>query len=443
MFYRWWIVAPVALFFMVDEFEEDLANHFNWVSLFKVCALSISFALIIWLVELLYRSMKNQERAVQTMDYKRQISLELMGCDDWLELTDRIVRIPADIGPVREACLYLFNAHTHQYDPLSRWVAGSGKTALALEADDVCASCHLQKLPGGKHACAAGMVGLDTADSNLPHCIPLTIGTDSYAMIRFDLQPGMGLTVDQKYIFEQISGEMATALKAGQDRKQLAEIRAAEAGQAERRRVTRFLHDHLGQNMGFLRLKLDQLIVEGPMVMPDLLHKDLSVMLQVANESYDIVRGTIEDIHSRPGLSVTELLRQHVWAVAQQSGLEVEFQVQGQAGGLHVEVQREVFYVFREALSNIVRHARAKHIEIFLAWHESTLDIDIRDDGIGFNPAEIDTAKHFGLGIMADRLASINGQFGLNAQKNTGTLVSLHVPIIVDQRAYAVFSTVV
>jgi signal transduction histidine kinase len=436
MVYRWWIAAPAALFFIVLEIKEDFMLRVDLINILEMSALSIAMVLIGWLLELLYRSVKAQERALKIIDYKRQISLELMGHADWHLLTEQLVRVPSDIAQVRAVCLYLLNPHTKQYDPIKRWSDGS-RHLVGMESDDICDTCLLNKMPGEKHSCGVGMLRQDAVLAELPHCIPLSFAGDVFGMIRFDMQPDKTLTADQTFIFEQISGELAAALKTGLDRKLVAEIQAAEASQAERRKVTRFLHDHLGQNMGFLRLKLDQLIVEGSMVSANMLRKDLAQMLQVANESYDIVRGTIEDIHAQPGLSLTEMLREHAVLVAQQTGLEVRFSVDGQAAPVLADAQRELFYVFREVFSNIVRHAHAKHVDVRLVWQEADLSVLVHDDGIGFNAAEIDTHKHFGLGIMRDRLESIHGRFDFNTVINSGTLVTLRVPINQEDPVFA------
>jgi signal transduction histidine kinase len=152
-------------------------------------------------------------------------------------------------------------------------------------------------------------------------------------------------------------------------------------------------------------------------------------MRNMATDSFNIVRGILETNHIETTPFITSTLREHASKVAQRANLEISFNTTGIAVKISIETQRAVFYAFQEILSNIEKHAQANQVNICAKWDEDFLTITVSDNGVGFNPDAIDQQKHFGLGILYERISQVNGTIELKSAENSGTVVTLSVPI--------------
>ena len=92
-------------------------------------------------------------------------------------------------------------------------------------------------------------------------------------------------------------------------------------------------------------------------------------------------------------------------------------------------IQRQIFFVFREALSNVEKHAQATQADVKMIWGNDDLVIKISDNGKGFIPDSVDSANHFGLRYMKERTELISGKFDLCTAPGEGTRVFLHLPV--------------
>ena len=84
----------------------------------------------------------------------------------------------------------------------------------------------------------------------------------------------------------------------------------------------------------------------------------------------------------------------------------------------------QILQIIRESLYNIVRHSKAQHASVSLAFNEPQLEIQIQDDGIGFD-LEAEHQRHHGLIIMQERAFSLNGQLKLSGAPGEGTLIRI------------------
>jgi two-component system sensor histidine kinase DegS len=87
----------------------------------------------------------------------------------------------------------------------------------------------------------------------------------------------------------------------------------------------------------------------------------------------------------------------------------------------------------QEALTNVLRHANAKKVSVELRQHDSTLELVIRDDGIGFDLNAVhDRIAHglsFGLLSMRERVQLVGGKIEMKSKMNKGTIIKVHFPL--------------
>jgi PAS domain S-box-containing protein len=192
--------------------------------------------------------------------------------------------------------------------------------------------------------------------------------------------------------------------------------------------IARDLHDTVGQNISFLRLKLDFLAGNKSMKKSDM-QVEIQSMTKAANESYDLLRGTLAVLQS--GNNSADLFRvfsRYAEQIQERAALKVDFSTLGEARPLSAKRMRQLFFVFREALSNIEKHAHATHVSVQINWYHEYLLFTVLDDGNGFDPSMIEYTSHYGLKFMRDRVEMLNGSMDIQSTIGAGTTLMIQVP---------------
>ncbi|MGE5464064.1 MAG: sensor histidine kinase, partial [Syntrophothermus sp.] len=159
------------------------------------------------------------------------------------------------------------------------------------------------------------------------------------------------------------------------------------------------------------------------------LSAELNQMSQVANESYDLVRGTLAILQTQNPSDLFQLFKRYAVQDVERSELKVEFTDEGEQGELSTHQMRQLFYIFREALSNIEKHSGADQVCVLVRWDAGKLILSISDNGRGFDPAGTAMDGHYGLKFMRERTGMMNGSFQLISQPGSGTRIVVCVPV--------------
>ena len=208
-------------------------------------------------------------------------------------------------------------------------------------------------------------------------------------------------------------------------RAQLAEVRASrarivEAGDAERRRLERDLHDGAQQRLLAIRLALrlargqlgdggrpvDELLVEAEQELEGTLHE---------------LRALARGIH--PAVLTEEGLAPALETLARRASVPVEIDAVP-AERLPPPVEAAAYFVASEALANVAKHAQASRVRIEVLREDGHLVIDISDDGIG----GADSAAGSGLVGLRDRVEALNGTLRIESPLGRGTRVYAEIP---------------
>jgi signal transduction histidine kinase len=201
--------------------------------------------------------------------------------------------------------------------------------------------------------------------------------------------------------------------------------RIVAAQDAERRRIQAVLHDGVQQEIVALSAKVGlvrQQLLRGEAAAADGLaemQRDLATTLQDVREiAYAIHPPVLSD---RGLLEAIE---------AQSSRLAVPMAVRADPGlrGVRFAAQIEAtaWYVLAEALSNVVKHAKASEVEVSLVRQDGTLGLVIRDDGCGFDPGR---PRGLGLTGLSDRLDTVGGSVTISSEAGLGTSVCVSIPV--------------
>ncbi len=427
---HWWLIFFIAVLLAALEGFDFSRLKNDPVHLAELLIYLAMLAIIGVLYDSTLRGMNAREKMRKIIDQKHKLSLEFSSFNDWDVLATQLVRFPVTVTEIEQSCLYVSEPISNRLELVAQWPPADQKTAKLV------ALSTLEKYMKEKPTAFLEFIqcGTDGLPGSLPigaqsFCLPVRYGQAMIGMILFTLSAGQTLTHDQQTIFENIGDEIGFALKVGQDRKKYLEMNTSETTLAERRRVSHYLHDHLGHNLGYLHFKLDQLITMKDQLTLENVLPDLEHLRKAARDAYEVVRGTLETMQPETTPMLTNLLAEHARKVSKRSQLEIDFQTIGKQLPLAMDVKRAIFYVFEEALSNVEKHAQASKLIVITEWGEDTVSLTISDNGVGFKPDEVNTDQHFGLEILRERLEQVGGQVSLVTTEKLGTTVSVRVPL--------------
>lgn len=198
--------------------------------------------------------------------------------------------------------------------------------------------------------------------------------------------------------------------------------RALSAQEAERRRIAQELHDEIGQALTAVLLGLKRVAD----LAPDSLRDDLRQVQEITRESLDEIRRIARRL--RPGvleeLGLVSALKALAAEVPDHTGLSIKTVLDPDLPPLGNEKELVIYRVAQEGLTNVVRHAGARHAEIALRRRPSGVELSIRDDGKGIGGA----AEGAGIRGMRERALLIGAHLVVETASSGGTVVRLEVP---------------
>jgi signal transduction histidine kinase len=207
--------------------------------------------------------------------------------------------------------------------------------------------------------------------------------------------------------------------------------RVVEAQETERQRVARELHDETGQALTAIGLGLRGATT--------ILHQDAEKAALNLRKLEGMVAASLNELQRliadlRPShlddLGLPAALRWYCNALKDRVGLVVKFEIQGQSYELPSEVKIALFRVAQEALTNVVKHARAKSASVFLCYQPEGVVLEVKDRGCGFDPLLLHnpTRPSWGLLGMEERAMLLGGKLRIDTQKDKGTTVQVIIP---------------
>ena len=205
--------------------------------------------------------------------------------------------------------------------------------------------------------------------------------------------------------------------------------RLIRAGEEERARIARELHDDINQRLALLANGLQE--AEQHTAAKDSLRKQaLHDLWSLTNEIATDIQHMSHQLHPSKlhylGLATT--VRQLCNEFSQQHKMEIECVIKGLPDSLDENVSLNLFRTVQESLRNIVKHSHARHVRVELTCESNVVHLRVSDDGVGFNSEE--ERIHHGLGLvsMRERLRSVGGEFSIWSKPSLGTLVEGRVP---------------
>ena len=209
------------------------------------------------------------------------------------------------------------------------------------------------------------------------------------------------------------------------------------AQEDERRRIARQLHDDLNQQVADLGISLSKIKRDVPAPLEDVRGNVASVQDRLMTLS-DSLRYISHELH--PGMlelfGLATALKSHCAEFTAATSIPVELET-GCTESLPPDVALCIYRVAQESLRNIAKHSRATRVWVRLMKSESLLQLEVSDNGVGFDPQE--ALSHGGLGIrsMQERARLVRGNVELTSRMGGGTTVAVTIEWIARQAAGA------
>jgi signal transduction histidine kinase len=200
-------------------------------------------------------------------------------------------------------------------------------------------------------------------------------------------------------------------------------LRIVKAGDTERRRLERNLHDGAQQRLvtALLGLRRLEQAVAGSAELQPLVEATRLELEGAIEDLRELARGLHPPLLARRGLAAA------IRAATARSSIPIELELDV-PDGLPPAVEAAVYYVCAEAVTNTVKHAQASQVWLTIARDDGTVRVDVRDDGVGGACIDCDE-EATGLGGLRDRVETLDGTLEVVSPEGEGTLLLARFPI--------------
>jgi PAS domain S-box-containing protein len=235
--------------------------------------------------------------------------------------------------------------------------------------------------------------------------------------------------------FSSIARDISERKRVEEERRRTEVLRGlADAQEEERRRIARELHDQMGQHLAALKMGLERLDA-GPLDGDHRQHLH-GLLKQIGQDVHRIaleLRPTALD-----DLGLETAIVNYVENWSERSGLEVDLHAAGlDQRRLSPALETHLYRIVQEALTNVLKHARAERVSIIMERRHDHLLVIVEDDGQGFDQEVAASSPPAGmprLGLlgMTERVASVGGELQVESAVGKGTSLFLRIPLPAD-----------
>ena len=292
----------------------------------------------------------------------------------------------------------------------STFVAGSGDVNL-------CQVSHCAECLGGA-VIHQRLVG---ANQRTILALPLMDAERQHGVLQLDIPQGRTLEAWQMQLLEALCRHIGTAIGTARKSEQNRRVSLLE----ERAVIARELHDSLAQSLSFMKIQVSLLQAVLGAHPPAEAGKILSELRQGLNVAYRELRELLTTFRLKiEGTGLSSALQDTVTEFSGRGGIPIQLDVHLAGCRLSANEEIHVLQIIREALSNVVHHARARQVKAMVSFDsDGILSATVEDDGIGFNGSP--DMHHYGMAIMQERARSLGGKLETENRATGGTRVSL------------------
>lgn len=217
-------------------------------------------------------------------------------------------------------------------------------------------------------------------------------------------------------------------------------VQIIDAQEAERSKISRELHDEMGQALTAITFNLEMSLATLPADLAPTIGDRLGEAHTLTQRTLEQVRTLALDL--RPAmlddLGLIPTLRSYVGRYTRRTGIEITLEARGMEARLGAEIETALYRIAQEALTNVARHAGAQKIHICFERTASAVTASIRDDGCGFDVERMTGpgSAPAGMGLLGirERVHALGGCFTLQSRPDQGTVLFVELPPTRDPR---------
>jgi signal transduction histidine kinase len=218
--------------------------------------------------------------------------------------------------------------------------------------------------------------------------------------------------------------EYEERLKSNQKRLKELSRHIESSAEEERNRIAEELHDSVGQNLSFLKLKVQEIFgnVNGGVKDEDyneLLNSVDGITSEIREISYRLKPKILSELGIAPAIkSLVEMINH-------KTSVKGTVSIIGDLRRFDYSIEINIYRFTQEAINNILKHSKATEFDIQLVFGRSNFKIVISDNGLGFDAEKAMQFENRGLGLfnMRERMENINGVMKIESEKDQGTII--------------------
>jgi PAS domain S-box-containing protein len=216
--------------------------------------------------------------------------------------------------------------------------------------------------------------------------------------------------------------------RVGQQRAQQASAELVQIQEKERRRLARELHDEVGQSLTLLHMLLESLERDTSAMQRTKVQQAQQHVQELMTRTHDLAHelrpAMLDDLGLAPSLASL------VKRISEQSDLQVQFEHAGLEGARYdSEVETGVYRIVQESLTNCLRHADASTVLVRVWRTEETLNIQVEDDGSGFDPDQARDHERSGLIGIRERASALGAECEVESVPGEGCRLLVQIPL--------------
>jgi len=302
-----------------------------------------------------------------------------------------------------------------RYVPLECGICGKATLSQGIESDGVMQVCQKQV----RHIYAAQRC-------STVYAIPLRHKGRVMGVYNLFMDNPAPLPDDIRTLFNSISEHLGLAIENTRLTRENMRISLMN----ERTMLANQIHDSLAQTLAYAKMRLTVLNEALADNNRDRANRYLADVEEAVDLAYSELRNLITQFRDRiDPRGLVPALQDLAESFGKKANADVDFLNVAQDVVLTPEEEIQVFHIIQEALYNISKHARARHVVVTLDLHEQQYIVNVADDGVGLpGSLESGAGKSFGLTIMRERAAKLNGQLTIESRPAGGTIVRLTFP---------------
>lgn len=200
-----------------------------------------------------------------------------------------------------------------------------------------------------------------------------------------------------------------------------------EAQEQTFKTISSELHDNISNSLLLSKAQLSTMDLNDKEMVRQRIDSSYALIEKSIQDLRDITKSMDSDTIKRKGF--IHALRNEIERLSISGLFTIETHFFGEVRRMHYEIELALFRITQEAINNIIKHSKAKTIDISVNYHSEYIELIITDNGVGFNfVSDIDLYEGSGLGNIKLRTRHLKGDLNINSAPDQGTSISISIP---------------